>query len=288
MQEAKIKSNPLIRSVVHTSFRKAVSDLGFAPIPKDVFQYEIAPYLRAAGSLFDDSQETLEKLYYAILRGEVVVTETEDETIVFYVRGSVTQRVIDVRLTCRHQQWHVKSVVSMYHRPLLHWNWFYRAAFAVSVVLAGVIGYTLHEPHAAVSATSQSLSGQVASSSTSVGQAKTTNGTAANPANSSAPTTGNGTSNSTGASDSTSNASGDSSKAQASSSFTFTLKSGMSIHDLSMFLHANHLINEPAVQFDIVLMHAGVDKTIRPGSYTFKSGMTQSQILHVIENGPSK
>ncbi|WAH42130.1 hypothetical protein NZD89_01005 [Alicyclobacillus fastidiosus] len=288
MQEAKIKSNPLIRSVVHTSFRKAVSDLGFASIPKDLFQYEIAPYLRAAGSLFDDSQETLDKLFHAVMRGEVIVTETEDDTIVFYVRGSVTQRVIDVRLSCRHQQWHVKSVVSMYHRPLLRWNWFYRAAFAVSVVLAGVIGYALHEPHAVVSATSQGSSGQAASVSTSLGQAKTTDGASSNTTNSSVPSAGNATSNSTGASNSTSNTSGATSKTHAPSSFTFTLKSGMSIHDLSMFLHANHLINEPAVQFDMVLMHAGVDKTIRPGSYTFKSGMTQSQLLQVIEKGPSK
>ncbi|EPZ53156.1 MULTISPECIES: hypothetical protein [Alicyclobacillus] len=292
MQDAKLNSNPLIRSVIHTSFRTAVRDLGFPEIPKDSFQREISPYLRAPGSLFDDSPETLEKLWNAILRGEVVVTEMEGDTIVFYVRGSVGQRVLDVRLAWHGLQWHVTSVVSMYHRPLLRWNWFYRIAFAVSVVVAGIIGYAVHAPQSA-SKPATASTGQWDSVTTGVGQAKTTVNTTTNTTTSAVPQTGNDTSaasdnttsNTTG--NSTSGGTGHSTSSSASA-YTFTLKPGMSIHDLSVFLHAHQLIHEPAVQFDMVLKNAGLDRTIRPGRYTFKPGMTKSQILHVIKSGPSK
>ncbi|WP_146823641.1 hypothetical protein [Alicyclobacillus suci] len=296
MQDAKLNSNPLIRSVIHTSFRTAVRDLGFPEIPKDSFQREILPYLRAPGSLFDDSPETLEKLWNAILRGEVVVTEMEGDTIVFYVRGSVGQRVLDVRLAWHDLQWHVTSVVSMYHRPLLRWNWFYRIAFAVSVVVAGIIGYAVHTPQSTSKSVSAST-GQWDSATTGVGQAKTTVNTATNPTPSAGPQTGNDTSAASAASDnptssSTGNSTGGSgaghSTSSTASAYTFTLRPGMSIHDLSVFLHAHQLIHEPAIQFDMVLKNAGLDRTIRPGRYTFKPGMTKSQILHVIQSGPSK
>ncbi|WAH37208.1 MltG/YceG/YrrL family protein [Alicyclobacillus dauci] len=285
MKEPFIKSNPLIRSVLHKSFEQAMKDLGLPEIPQDMFMNEIKPYLRVAGSLFDDSQDTLNKLWRAIMRGEIIVTESEGETFLLYVRGRIGQKVIDIRFSCRLHTWHIDAVVSMHYQTIRSFPWIYRVAFAVSIVIAGVIGYAIHPSGASVLAAS---GGSTVNSSASA-EAKTsvtgnaTAGATTPPADSNG--TVNGTANTTQPTPATNTAKTDASKQKT---LTFTLKPGMSVHDVSMFLHAHNLIHEDAVKFDMVLKHAGIDRDIRPGKYTFKTGMTQNQILGVLKAKPSK
>lgn len=293
MQDADFNSNPLIRSVLHTSFRNATQNLGFAEIQKERFKQEIAPYLKTSESLFDDSDKTLEKLWQTVMRGEVIVAEMANDVITFYVRGRLGQRAIDVRLICHRQDWHVDAVTSMYHLPFSQWRFVYRGGFVAALVCAAVIGYAVHVPHAVtakVSSAKATNSLQTLAPSVASGQNTTNIG---NTSNTAVGTSSNGTnavaspSTSNTASNTTTNSVG-TPIPPPSTLYTFTLKHGMSIHDISVFLHAHNLIHEAAVDFDLQLHHAGIDRTIRPGSYTFKSGMTQNQILSVLRAGPSK
>lgn len=273
MQEVYIKSNPLIRSVVHQSLQTAIRNIGLPEFPRETFLAEIAPYVRTSDSLFAEHEKSLDKLWNAVLRGEIVVTEAAGETAIFYVKAVVDRRVMDVRLTCHNQVWHVDAVVSMYEQSIIRWNGLLRVAFAVSVILAGMIGYAVHP-----SAVEPAAQSQTQGAATSIKHLTNQTVTAVEKNQSQTGTSQNQT---TGFKTSAPVA------ASQPQTLTFQLKPGMPLHQLSVFLHAHNLIHEAAVKFDMVLKKARVDRTVLPGSYTFHQGMTQAQIVNALKAGPS-
>jgi hypothetical protein len=279
MQGTSFSSNPLIQSVVYKSFGQAIKEIGLPEFPEQVFTEEITPRLKFVGSPIPDNQESLMKLWKSILRGKIIATEVwNEEILVFYVRGGFGGDVVDVRLTCQEGQWHVESVVAVYPRPLVHTPWFYRSAYAGLVLVAAILGYAVHHPASdATPAESQytamTLANEIAGTNGST-QAASSPSQTTQPAQ---PSTQPSTEQST--------------QQQASKptprTVTFTLSRGMSLYDLSKFLRDQHLVSD-AMKFDMALKKSGADRKIRPGKYTFREGMSESQIIDVLKHGPSK
>jgi hypothetical protein len=254
----KIGSNELLKSAIHKSLTYAITELGLPEFSQEQFTREISPLLRNPLSTIEDSEATRVKLWKSTLRGEVFATEVRnDDTLVLYVRSALRGTVIDLRLTCRNLEWHIEEVISMHSRPIVHSPWFYRATFVGAVIVAGVVGYALHQP------TEKVVTQQVAavpSASTSVAQATRAAEPSAKPKTS---------------------------KPSPPQTFSFTLSHGMSLYDLCKFLQAHHLVDN-AMGFAMTLKKTGVEKDVHPGTYTFKSGMNESQILQVLKQGPKK
>jgi hypothetical protein len=201
------------------------------------------------------------------LRGKIIATEIwNEEVLVFYVRGGFGGQAVDIRLTCNEGQWHVESVVAVYPRPLFHTPWFYRTASAAAVLVAAVLGYAVHPASQAAPPTTQPVSQQIASTLTTQPAGTKANGTNGAGHEASLP-----------------------SRAEKPTPRTikFTLSHGTSLFDLCKFLHSQHLVDD-AVKFDMELKKSGADRKIRPGVYTFREGMSESQIIDVLKHGPSK
>jgi hypothetical protein len=271
MQGTSFSSNPLIQSVVYKSFGQAIKEIGLPEFPEQVFTEEITPRLKSVGSPIPDNQESLMKLWKSILRGKIIATEVwNEEILVFYVRGGFGGDVVDVRLTCQEGGWHVESVVAVYPRPLVHTPWFYRSAYAGLVLVAAILGYAVHHP-ASDATPAQSQYTAMTLAHDTPGTNGSTQG-ASSPSQTNLPTQ-------------------QSTQQQTSQStprtVTFTLSRGMSLYDLSKFLRDQHLV-EDAMKFDMELKKSGADRNIRPGKYTFREGMSESQIIDVLKHGPSK
>jgi hypothetical protein len=264
MQGTSFSSNPLIQSVVYKSFGHAIKEIGLPEFPEKVFIEEITPRLKFVGSPIPDNQESLMKLWKSILRGKIIATEVwNEEILVFYVRGGFGGDVVDVRLTCQEGGWHVESVVAVYPRPLIHTPWFYRSAYAGLVLLAALLGYALHHPASdATPAESQHTAMTLAQ------QTAGTNGSTQGASSPSQPNQSAQQSNQESAS-------------KTPRTVTFTLSRGMSLYDLSKFLRDQHLVDD-AMRFDMELKKSGADRKIRPGVYTFREGMSESQISDVL------
>lgn len=268
MEGTKFSSNPLIQSVVYKSFSHAIQAIGLPEFPQQVFFSEITPRLKSVGSPIPEDQQSLEKLWKSILRGKIIATEIwNEEVLVFYVRGGFGGQAVDLRLTCKEGQWHVESVVAVYPRPLIHTPWFYRSAFAGAVLVAAVLGYAVHHPASqATPPATQPVNQQIATTLTTQPVGTKAAGTndagheASLPSRADKPTP---------------------------RTITFTLSRGMSLYDLSKFLHSQHLVDD-AMKFDMALKKSGADRKIRPGVYTFREGMSESQIIDVLKHGPSK
>jgi hypothetical protein len=69
--------------------------------------------------------------------------------------------------------------------------------------------------------------------------------------------------------------------AKQGEAFTFSMKEGMSTHDLTSFLKDNGLIDDQAA-FTQLLIDRGLDTQIRQQDYSFKKGMSQDELLSVL------
>jgi hypothetical protein len=274
MQGTSFSSNPLIQSVVYKSFGHAIKEIGLPEFPEQVFIEEITPRLKFVGSPIPDNQESLMKLWKSILRGKIIATEVwNEEILVFYVRGGFGGNAVDVRLTCKEGQWHVESVVAVYPRPLIHTPWFNRTAYAGLVLLAAILGYAIHHP------ASDATPAQSQYTAMTLAQQTETNGSAQG---ASSPSQTNQL-----AQPSTQQSTQQPESKPTPRTVTFTLSRGMSLYDLSKFLRDQHLVSD-AMKFDMALKKSGADRKIRPGKYTFREGMSESQIIDVLKHGPSK
>jgi hypothetical protein len=263
MKQAYVTSNPLIRSVVHKWFSEAIWEIGLPEFPFYGFAEEISPYLHHPDSLFEENEKSLTKLWKSILRGEVIATEVlDDEVFMFYVRGGFAGRVMDVRLTCHKHQWHIDSVISMYSRPLMRSPWFNRGTFAAAVVVAALIGYGVHQP-TLHSSQSVAVSTLAATQADNKAQAKGTSSVSNTMPVAAKPNV---------------------TRAQPRV-VRFTLSLGMPLYNLAEFLYKQHLVSN-AMGVDMLMKKIGIDRDIKPGTYSFHTGMTEKQIIWVLQNRP--
>lgn len=269
MQASNQSSNPLVKSIIHTSFGRAVKELGLPNFAQATFVKEIPPFLRSPDSMFEDMPQMHERVWSAVMQGQVIAAEVkEDLSFVFYVQATVGGRGIDVRLVCRNKEWHIDTVVSMYHKPIRASRWFHRSVFTGSVIVAGLLGYVLHgtlqHPVAPGPASSVKPSSQ---QNAQTSHPATQKPAPPNPSGTQKPTT-------------------HTTPKPVVKQLTFQLKQGMSLDDLSQFLKSNHLVKS-AVSFDMLMKTTRADRDVRPGTYHFTSDMTQQQLIAVVKHGPA-
>ncbi|MCL6443228.1 MAG: endolytic transglycosylase MltG [Alicyclobacillus sp.] len=294
MQDPIISSNPLVQSVVHRPFGQAVQEIGLPELPLVQFSREITQHLQGLGSHLDTDAASIRRLWQSVLRGEVIAAEVwNDDAVVFYVRGGLGSTGVDLRLVCQHHAWRIQSITSVYTRPLRKVRWIRMSAYGIVAVLTGILGYSLHRPTASegretvlrVAANDTQPSG--GSTNTSSNSLAVTSNNSAHSAGGSADA-GLSRTGSKAASDKSQPVQTSPSQTETSrpSIYTFTLQQGMPLMTLAQFLAQHHLVSD-AVGFDMAIVHAGIDRNIQPGTYTFRAGMTQAELLQVLRKGPS-
>jgi hypothetical protein len=273
LQETYTDPHALMRSfvtgVIYKTFAQATRHIGLPEFPRPTFLREILPYLENTDGVFHESRRALMKLWNSIQHGEVIATDVRDDAPVFYVRGGVGQTGVVVRLAFAEQEWHIDSVVSVYDRPLTRSPWFNRTLFAAAVIVAAILGFAAHRP-AAVPVATQPAVRPGAGGATAGSRAESS-------AKSRFP--------STHAKNSDTHGKPPAGHAVART-LSFTLAQGMPLFNLARFLYEHHLVKN-AMVFDLQMTSAGIDRTMQPGRYVFREGMSVAQILQVLRNGPA-
>jgi|GEM_PF-4040067 len=305
-------NSPLLSSIVHLPFRTAAKELGCCEMSLKEFRNSLDNHLT---ELSDTSllETRSQKLWLAMMKGEVLSVENVDTAgFLFHVQGKAHHNTfVDMKFYYCKDNWEIQAVTSIHHRPF--WRGHRRTLMEVLVGLVGiglVVGtwfysssnYTKQgveswalqngykvEPATASAGTVVATAGGSnstaagANTTNTAGSANTGNApseSASNATNSTANTSGNSTSS--GGSTSSNATNTTPSTSTASQSYTFTFTSGMTVHDISVYLQQHQLISD-AYSFDNVLQRDGVASSIWPGTYVFKSGMSQAQIIAVLK-----
>jgi hypothetical protein len=270
--------NPLVSSVVHLPFRKACRDLGFSVPDRQRFVADVEPLLRDAPLDLPDVDGLAERLWHAVLAGEVLAAEwLEDGRVVFHVRGQYRRDGVDLRLVNDHGSWHVAAVTSVHRHPWLRTRWARRGGVAAAVIAALAVGYGLPHPGGAASP----QTGLGGADNAVAATASSGAGTLASRSNAPSPQVQNASAGAQSGS-----AAQQKPKTPAPTPVVFNLKEGVPLHNLSVFLYQHHLVKNP-VAFDMKMKDSGVDRHLRPGTYRFMSNMTEDEVLKVLAKGPS-
>jgi len=281
-----IGGNTLIHSfiseVIHQPFGHAIHKIGLPDFPKQTFLLEMGQILCDADGTVADDHKTLVKLWRSLQRGEIIATNVWDDAPLFYVRVGFGSAGLVIRLIHKTTEWHVESVISVYHRPLADYRLWRRASLAAVVILAAGLGFGL--PKLAATAEHLHLV-------TGALQRLTTPVTAST--GSTTPTSAHSATGDIGASTTqlTTTLAGSASSASrhvtmpVRHTWSFALEQGMPLFDLAQFL-ANHRLVPNATNFDMAMTQNGMDSDVQPGTYRFHSGMSQAALLQDIKNGP--
>lgn len=311
MQKPVTATNPLIMSVIHKPFARGVGEIGLPEFLKEALTKQLVPHLAAIGSPFAEREQEVAKLAHSILRGEVIGAETEaDGSPLFFVRGGVGQTGMSVRLTCRNRDWQVESIGSLYTRSVRQSPLLMRSIWSAAVVVAAVIGFTVHAPlqhlmpaadAGSSGATKQTLGpagGESAGmSNRAAGGGATSSGTGTSSNAASFSSTGGlptakGSAGGKAAGSAVANKTPTHAVAKtpappASKTVSYNLTGGTSLYALAQFLQSQHLVAN-AMNFDMAIKQAGIDRNIHPGTYVFARGSNTQQLLAVLRKGPAK
>ena len=315
-----VTSHPVLNSVVHHPFNSASRDVGCSEFTEVEFLQALKPYLSTLNDALGTSQLDVQRLWMNMMVGEVIAVEFDAGTLLFHVQGRAFGHYIDMRFACNKDQWTITAVTSVHTRP------FWRSrlittlvACVVGMLATGFIGYTmaaqrspiskqtvqswatLHgytlvpsagsSPSSAVAMGNQSASAPSVSNSSASGASGASGSSATGSTATGSSAKGSATGNAKMSTKKPSIDKSSSAKAAAASKpsspqiYHFTLTSGMPLHDISVFLQQHHLVGN-AFAFDQVLHKTGVEKYVWPGTYTFHSNMTQSQILQELKSKP--
>lgn len=278
-QLAPLEPNTLMRSfvseVVHHSFHRAVKQIGLPPFSQQVFLIEISQALAGLDGRLPDDHASLVKLWRSIWHGEIIAAQVQEDTPVFYVRGGRRDLGVVMRLVCAHDQWRVDRVVSVYHRPLLEARWLSRTLLVGAIAAAVVVGFAgrnltgeLIAGRALPSATSQAVKAPTLLSPPQHATAAPASVPRARSQVSAHPYPARHTK-----------------AVQVRQRYTFTLSLGTPLYNLAQFLYDHKLVNS-AIDFDMTMKQDGLNSDVQAGTYTFESGMTVNQIIHVLKRGP--
>lgn len=288
--EVASEHNTLMRSfvseVVHQRFSRAVRRIGLPDFPWQTFLVEVSHSFHTVHGRLPDDRQSLRKLWRSMRDGEIFATEVWDNSPVFYVRATLESLGVVLRLIYIEDEWHVESVISIYHNPLTKVPWFRRSVLAAVVVVSLALGFALRP------VPQPTVAGPVGTHTTGPGMTQTGTGSANSkgadkaghakgPVGTVADTKGTHHAKA-GASGSTSS----STSGTQGSTLTFTLAEGAPLYNLALFLYQNHLVANP-MTFDMLMKQTGIDLDVQPGTYRFRSGMTTAAILAALKRGPA-
>ncbi|MCY0901245.1 MAG: hypothetical protein OWU32_03550 [Firmicutes bacterium] len=288
--EVASEHNTLMRSfvseVVHQRFFRAVRRIGLPDFPWQTFLVEVSHSFHTVHGRLPDDRQSLRKLWRSMRDGEIFATEVWDNSPVFYVRATLESLGVVLRLIYMENEWHVESVISIYHNPLTKVPWFRRSVLAAVVVVSLGLGFALRPvPQPAVAGTAGTQTTGSGRTQTGTGSADTKGADKAGHAH--AP--GSAVTGTKGAHHAKTGANGPaaaSASGPQAGTLTFTLAEGAPLYNLALFLYQNHLVANP-MTFDMLMKQTGIDLDVQPGTYRFRSGMTTAAILAELKRGPA-
>ncbi|RIV28625.1 hypothetical protein D2Q93_02435 [Alicyclobacillaceae bacterium I2511] len=283
--------SPLLSSVVHQSFARATLQLGCRPLERTEFIQQVRLYLLEHPKGLGENDADYARMWQSVLQGHVLAVEPLPEgPMIFLVRSRLRQSFVDWRLRYQRDTWTFQGITSVHQFPWYRHSWLAWSSAVAAVLIAGWVGFAvaprgtnLNRITASQWAQQHGYVLEPVSLATALPKtlAQITGPTASvNPV---VQTPSSSVTNSKGSSGTTK--AGTKFLAQVPQALSFQLQMGMSLHDMSLFLAAHHLVPS-AVWFDMQLKNTGADKDVHPGTYVFHTHMTTSQLIQVIRSGP--
>ncbi|MCL6627354.1 hypothetical protein [Alicyclobacillus shizuokensis] len=295
----------LLNSAVAMPFAKAARELGCADLPQTPFVDELRPYLDTAAFDKPNTPDVRADVWRAVLHGRVLAVEPlTDGGMLFHVRARLSGGLcIDVRLRYRSDEWRVQSVTSIHYVPFTRTRTFARMVSGACVVVAGCIGFLLADSlhhggktsAAAAELTKQGVESwaqshgyqlvKPGSQSASAPAAASSSASAGKAASEDKASTTSSSDKQTADAAKSTSPSSQHAASSAPKTYTYTLRLGTPVHDLSVFLQQHHLVKS-AIAFDMKMKDTHADQDLRPGTYTFRSNMSESDLIRVLKAGP--
>jgi hypothetical protein len=262
----------LIKDTVGHSMKRVIRELGTPALPQQLLKPEQATFLRGhINGLPKELGELNRLLSNSTLNGKVVqVGNTAEGSSLFTVHVPLNAATCVLTLEYYREEWQLHGIESVRTRrkqvrqSLIGGVVGAALAAAVAVLIWGVGGH-----HDAVAEAKQQ--GYVVLTQAQYQEQ--------------VPLTAGQSSKKTGDKSTTATKT-DGSKTTGSAdqgqSITFTMKDGMTTSDLTSWLKDNGLIQDQA-SFNQQLTQQGIDTKIRPQDYVFKKGMSEQDVLGVLQ-----
>ncbi len=285
--------HPLLSSVIHLPFKTAIKRLGCSQWSPNKFNEALTEHLATLPDSVSWDNILDDKLWNAMMNGEVLAAEhVDNEGFLFLVQGKIQRNEwMNMRFYYYKDCWSIQAITSIHQRPFRWSYWRSVSEIAVGVVaVAIIVGLWSHDnanySKQTVEAWAQNHGYQMISAMSSENGTRLASSTPSNH------TIANTKSN-----EITGNSATKAIKAAVTANskaithaqphtYSITFQSGMTVHDISVFLQDHHLISN-AYDFDNVLQNDGVATSVWPGTYVFKSNMNQNQLIAVLKSTPS-
>lgn len=263
--------NLLLESSIHRGFQQSVRDLGCLPPQANVFDPETLHFLIAHLELSRDQIKNLQKELHRSLSSATVLTAEDigDGRLSFLVRIPYRRYLIDLRLVYHRDLWQCAGVAAISRRPLWKHPRILGSMLVASYVAVAFLTNAYGQYQ--MSHDEKKLETLASRAGYALVPASGTNGRSpASPPGQ------------TGHSPQQQTAAGSPGSDQT---VTFTLQLGMSASDVTQFLHDKGLVQDVGA-FNQKLTDTHVDQNLRPGTYTFRKGMTVDEIVQTLQQGP--
>ncbi|MDI3328111.1 MAG: endolytic transglycosylase MltG [Alicyclobacillaceae bacterium] len=259
--------NVLLEFSIHREFRQGVRDLGCLFPGPEVFNPETLQFLIAHLEINREQMKNLKKeLHQNLSSASILATEDlGDGRFSFVVRIPYRRYLIDLRLIYHRDQWQCAGVTAISRRPLWKRPRVIGSVLVASYVIVAFVAGTWTQYKVSSDekrlAELASRAGYVLVPASGAGVSSRAPQTSPPKTAEPAPTPG------------------------AGQQVTFTLQTGMSASDVTQFLHNQGLVQDVGA-FNRKLTDTHVDQSLKPGTYTFRKGMTVDEIVQTLEKGP--
>jgi hypothetical protein len=262
----------LLRETVGKTLNRAISDLGCPSLPEDLLTAEHRTFLQnEVPGLPADAQELNRLLIGQAMKGKILrVGSATDGSSLFTVRFPLSGRACVFTFAYYQEVWRLHDIEAIQTRAFV-WNRLLLGAVAgsaLTLLATWLTGWGLN-------------GGDVAEEAKKQGYVVMTQDEYQKQVIASAQ--GEGAANGDPKAAQGSNANAKNGKVDTGQQVTFALKEGMTTSDLTQFLKQEGLIENQAA-FNQQLTQRGIDTMLRPKEYVFKKGMSEQEILNVLQS----
>lgn len=277
----------LLRETVGKPLKKAMQDLGCPLLPQGLLTTEHRVFLDAKLDRLPSDLDALDRLVVKqAMNGKVIrVGHAPAGESLFTVRFPLQKAACVITFAYYRDQWSVHSIDAIQTRAfqlsrvLIGGAVGSAVSFVVAFLLFGtpgddIVAQANKEGYVVLTKEQyEAKTGEPAPVQSGETKAKTAPGT-------SVPATA--TPADTNSADKDKNGNDPKKDQEADASVSFTLQSGMTVNDLTTFLKQEGLIADQAA-FNQKLTQEGIDTKIQPKTYNFKKGMTEQEVLNVLQ-----